>query len=108
MLTYNSTLSPSPPFTDAMRSQAARHLAPAWKYRGTAADVQRAAASQAMRGIEDAGRAANADYAGRFNDAQRQLALSGLRMMADSQQNAQGLASSQFSGLNGILSGLFQ
>lgn len=104
MLTYNSTLQSAPPYTDAMQAQAQARLKNPWKAQGNAADVYRGEASRAMKGIQDAGASANAAYGNQYNDYQRQLALGGLRLMAEGQQNQAQLRNTA---LNGLLSGLF-
>jgi len=110
MVTYQSTFKGSPPYSEALRAQAQRALSgasPFTEYRGNAADVFRSAASRAMAGVDTTGAAANAAYAQRFNDAQRQLALSGLRTMSDGSRSAQEVASARLSGVNSLLGGLF-
>lgn len=110
MFTYNSTLKGSAPFSDDIRARMQRDLSgasPYAAYRGNAADVFRSASAGARENVEATGNAANFAHASRVNDAQRQLALSGLQMMADGQQRSQDVANARLSGVNGLLSGLF-
>ena len=110
MLTYKSSLSSAPPYTPAMAEDAARSLSgksPYKQYRGNAADVFRSVGNPALANVDATGAAANAAYAARFNDAQRQLALSGLNFMSDSQKGAQDVANARLSGVNSLLGGLF-
>jgi hypothetical protein len=110
MLSYNSSLVGSSPFSDELRAEAQRRLSagsPYRAYKGNAADVFQSFGSQAMANLDTAGAAANAAYASRLGNAQRQASLGGLQMLSAGQQNARNLASERLSGINGLLSGLF-
>lgn len=110
MLNYNSSLSSNQPFSDAMRDEAQRRLmagSPYKAFKGTPSDVFRTYAAQELANLDTNGAAANAAYASRFGNAQRQTALGGLQMMAAGQQNDRNLASERLSGINSLLSGLF-
>lgn len=110
MLTYRSELTATKPYSDALRDEAHARLTAGSPYKahtGNARDVFRTFAEQELANLDTTGAAANAAYASRFGNAQRQSALSGLNMMSEAQRNQQSLANERLSGLNSLLSGLF-
>jgi hypothetical protein len=106
-LTYNTNLPFQPPVPD--RQQALESLAAAPRhpqYGSNYADLSRAYAMENAGNYNRAADQANFAYAAGQQGAQQQLALSGLRAMADEQQLQRGLGMSRLQTLQGALSAL--
>lgn len=120
MLTYNTSISASPPITPAMKQSALAGLKMhgRMEYPGSAQDVYDARSQEAAIDYERAAAGANNKFTADARQAQNAAALQGLRLIAQEQQNQDDMATKRqqmgltyagqvFGGLNGLLSGLF-
>jgi hypothetical protein len=107
MLQYHTPLSYQPPVSPDTRAQATnamRRGAP-MSFGQNAMDVYNGAASSNIANYSRAADMANMDYSVAHQKAQRELALGGLRQMADAQQSQTQLQNTLASSL---LGGLFR
>lgn len=109
MITYNSSLANSPPAAiDFPMVDAMRKRSPYAGFGSNHQDVLRTVASAPRMEAYKA----NADYALRQQQAQRDLALAGLRMQLDARNNERDLGVQRLRTMTGtvgdLLSGLYQ
>ena len=109
MLTYNSTLQNTPPITAGMQAQAtAMPRSPFTAFGKNHQDVLRSLYSANAANLDLQAQKTNTDYELAQQQAQRQLALSGLQQMAEAQQNQNALANRRLQSLIGVASPLLQ
>lgn len=114
MLTYNSTLQDKQPYADHQRSAALadmRQRSPYTQMGQNHQDVLGALTDSAATSLDMQAYKANTDYSLQQQDAQRQLALAGLRQQAEAEQNERDLATNRLQMMTGfannVLGGLF-
>jgi hypothetical protein len=113
VITYNSSLRRAPPITDAMRASAKEDMLrkSPFRYPSQHQDILSALGQENYNNYLHAGEKANTEYELAQQNAQNELSLTGLRQMAEAQQQQQQLSSSRagaaMSAYNGLLSGLF-
>lgn len=112
MLQYQSSLRSQPPAGGQYPALAAlSDASPFPQYGSNAGDAMRALVSQATPALDMEAYKANTDYSLKQQDAQRQLALAGLKQQADAEQAERDIGTSRMQAMTGfansLLSGLF-
>jgi hypothetical protein len=114
MLTYNSSLQDRRPYSDTQRAAAMadmRQPSPYAQFGQNHQDVLAALNDNAATVLDMEAYKTNANYALRQQDAQRQLALAGLRQQAEAEQNQRDLGTNRLQMMTGfannLLGGLF-
>lgn len=110
MLTYNTTLQNSAPGSAPL--DGLRLKSPYSKYGSNHQDILNSMGDAAAADYDVAQSKANAAYTLSQQDAQNQIALRGLRQMAEAQQNQQSLYNTRLQNMvgsaNNLLGGLFR
>ena len=114
MLTYNSSLQNRPPVSDQQRNAALaeiRQRSPYTQFGQNHQDVLGALTENAATVLDMEAYKTNTDYALKQQEAQRQLALAGLRQQAEAEQNQRDMATNRLQMMagfaNNLLGGLF-
>lgn len=113
MLTYETTLQNTPPYSRAQSSAALGALTAKspWHYNQNHQDVMNSLGSQNAAQFDLAATKANTDYQLQQQQAERELVLTGLQSMAQGQQNQNALQNQRlqtlFGGAKSLLGGLF-
>jgi hypothetical protein len=111
MLQYTGSIQSLPPVDDASRNAALgaiRKRSPFTSFGQNHQDVLDALGERAAATLGTESRRANADYLLQQQNAQRQLALSGLNQLAQSQQNDNQLANTRLQNMVGFAGGLLR
>ena len=113
MLTYNTSLQNSPPYSQAQQATALAALTARspYHFNQNHQDVMNSLGSQNAAQFDLASTKANTDYQLQQQEAERQLVLNGLQSMAQGQQNQNSLQNERlqtlFGGAKSLLGGLF-